>query len=143
MDGIGLTVQSNHHNADNHILIIGATNRPDMIDDALMRPGRFDRLIYVPAPNREERLDILRKRMDRMEGAEDVDLDYISERTQNYSGADLCNLCNEAVLGVLGQDFNATKITTNDMVDMLNKCRPSLTEGQIRWYEEFSSNKVI
>lgn len=140
MDGVGLKVQSNH-NSENHILIIGATNRPDMIDDALMRPGRFDRLIYVPAPNSIERYDILHKITKAMPLAEDVDLKRVAADTQNYSGADLVNLCNETALDALTLDREANELVMCNFVDTLGKLKPSLTSMQIQWYEEYYRNQ--
>lgn len=137
MDGVGVSVQANL-NAENHILVIGATNRPDMIDDALMRPGRFDRKIFVPAPNESERQDILRKITVHMPLAGDVDLSLIGEETKNYSGADLINLCNETALGALARDQTAQEVSMSDFQDTLNTLKPSLTSAQLQWYEEYS-----
>lgn len=136
MDGVGLKVQSNH-NPENHILIIGATNRPDSIDDALMRPGRFDRLIYVPAPTEEERADILRSITKNMPLAEDVQLQVLAKDTRNYSGADLVNLCNETALEALTQDQSVHELSMNHFLGTLAKLKPSLTNAQLQWYEEY------
>lgn len=141
MDGVGLKVQSNH-NPKNHILIIGATNRPDMIDDALMRPGRFDRLIYVPAPDCEERLDILKQITSKMPLQDDVDLDAVARETVNYSGADLVSLCNETALEALSKDKHVTKLSMQHFVFTLKDMRPSLTSSQLQWYEDFSNQLV-
>lgn len=140
MDGVGLKVQSNH-NLENHILVIGATNRPDMIDDALLRPGRFDRLIYVPAPDVEERRDILEKITKSMPLGQDVDLDEISRVTQNYSGADLVQLCNETALATLSQDLSAVEMVMKDFLAALGAMKPSLSKSQIQWYEDYSANQ--
>lgn len=140
MDGVGLKVQSNH-NSENHILIIGATNRPDMIDDALLRPGRFDRLIYVPAPDPIERCDILHKILKAMPLAVDVDLRQIAADTKNYSGADLVNLCNETALEALTLDREAAELRMSHFVGTLEKLKPSLTNLQIQWYEEYYRNQ--
>lgn len=140
MDGVGLKVQSNH-NPENHILIIGATNRPDMIDDALLRPGRFDRLIYVPAPDVEERRDILAKITQSMPLSQDVDLDEISRITENYSGADLVQLCNETALATLSKDLSAIEMNMEDFQTAIASMKPSLTQSQIQWYEDYSSNQ--
>jgi len=80
-----------------HILVVAATNRPDMIDDALLRPGRFDKLIHVPAPDVDSRLALLKLHAQRMPFHENVVLEEIASRTDRYSGADLCNLCNEGI----------------------------------------------
>ena len=77
------------------VVVIAATNRPDMIDSALMRPGRFDKLVYVPAPNEKERLEILRSVTAMMPLDNSVNLADLAEKTLLYSGADLSNLCKE------------------------------------------------
>lgn len=139
MDGIGLKVQANTGIDDvkDHILIIGATNRPDMIDDALMRPGRFDRLIHVPAPNAGERLDILRKITAEMPLDETVNLSLLNESMTNFSGADLSNFCNEVALAALSINVNATELNMADFEGTLALTRASLTEDQIHRYKEF------
>ena len=80
-------------------MVIAATNRPDIIDPALIRPGRIDRLIYTPLPNQEDRLNILKILTKNMPLADDIDLILISENTENASGADLQAICKLA--GVL------------------------------------------
>jgi cell division protease FtsH len=80
------------------IVMIGATNRPDVLDPALLRPGRFDRQVIVPLPDLEERLPILRVHMKDKRVADDVDLELIARGTPGMSGADLANLVNEAAL---------------------------------------------
>lgn len=95
MDGIGVHAQANVASQSNYILVIGATNRPELIDDALLRPGRFSKLIHVPAPDLESRLSILRIQAGKMPFNPNLDLEKLAKITINYSGADLCNLCNE------------------------------------------------
>jgi cell division protease FtsH len=80
------------------IVMIGATNRPDVLDPALLRPGRFDRQVIVPLPDLEERLPILKVHMKDKRVGKDVDLDLIARGTPGMSGADLANLVNEAAL---------------------------------------------
>jgi transitional endoplasmic reticulum ATPase len=81
-----------------NVVIIAATNRPDMLDPALLRPGRFDRLVAIPAPDLEGRKQILRIHTAKKPLAEDVDLDELAKRTDSYTGADLAALTNEAVM---------------------------------------------
>lgn len=87
MDGMG---------AKKDVFIIGATNRPDIIDTALMRPGRLDQLIYIPMPDLEARKSVLRATLRKSPVAKDVDLDYIAAETEKYSGADLTEICQRA-----------------------------------------------
>ena len=87
MDGVG---------AKKNVFIIGATNRPDIIDTALMRPGRLDQLIYIPMPDFESRLSILRATLRKSPVAKDVDLSYLASQTDKFTGADLTEICQSA-----------------------------------------------
>lgn len=80
------------------VVVIAATNRPDMLDPALLRPGRFDKLLYVPPPDLEARKEILRIHTRKKPLADDVNLDDLAKRTEGYTGADLEALCNTAVM---------------------------------------------
>lgn len=95
------------------VVIIAATNRPDVIDKALTRPGRFDHLIYVPPPTFENRMDILKINVygNKMPVDEKIDLKKIAFMTEFYSGAEMCLICREAGLQALSRDINATTIT--------------------------------
>ncbi|KAH8349686.1 hypothetical protein KR084_004271 [Drosophila pseudotakahashii] len=121
-----------------HILVVAATNRPEMIDDALMRPGRFDKLIHVPAPDGDSRLALLKLHAQRMPFHENVVMDEIALRTDRYSGADLCNLCNEAAIEAFQRDFEATEIELQDFEKVLVKQKSSLTQSQIDGYYKFA-----
>ena len=80
------------------VVVIAATNRPDIVDPALLRPGRFDKLLYVPLPDFEARKEILKIHTKRKPLAEDVDIDELARRTEGYTGADLAAICNTAVM---------------------------------------------
>ncbi len=88
------------------IVVLGATNRPDVLDAALLRPGRFDRHIDVPLPDRDERRDILRVHTSSLRMHTDVDLDALARTTPGMSGADLANLLNEAALAAVRRSSN-------------------------------------
>jgi len=87
MDGVG---------AKKNVFIIGATNRPDIIDTALMRPGRLDQLIYIPMPDYESRLSILRATLRKSPVSPQVDLSYLASQTDKFTGADLTEICQSA-----------------------------------------------
>jgi len=87
MDGVG---------AKKNVFIIGATNRPDIIDTALMRPGRLDQLIYIPMPDFESRLGILRATLRKSPISKEVDLSYLASQTDKFTGADLTEICQSA-----------------------------------------------
>lgn len=83
-------------NSKKQVFIIGATNRPDIIDTALMRPGRLDQLIYIPMPDEESRRSILRSVLRKSPVSADVDLDFMAKHTDRFSGADLTEICQRA-----------------------------------------------
>merc|ERR1712194_668366 len=87
MDGVG---------AKKNVFIVGATNRPDIIDTALMRPGRLDQLIYIPMPDFDSRLGILRATLRKSPVSKDVDLSYLATQTDKFTGADLTEICQTA-----------------------------------------------
>ncbi|HDD69101.1 MAG TPA: AAA family ATPase, partial [Candidatus Korarchaeota archaeon] len=121
------------------VVVIGATNRPDLIDPALLRPGRLERLVYVPPPDKYGRLKILKVLTKRMPLAKDVDLESIAERTENYSGADLAAIVREAGLSAIREDKNAKVVYMRHFEEALSKIQPSLTEELIKYYENFTS----
>lgn len=121
----------------NDVIIIAATNRPDLIDEALLRPGRIDLMLYVPPPNEEERYEILRIHTKSFEMDEGVDLREIAKRTEYYTGADLASLCREAAMNALRRNLNADKVIREDFERALEKVKPSLNDRVLKWYENF------
>ena len=99
--------------------IIGATNRPDILDPALLRPGRFDRFIEVPLPNDEGRKEILKIHTEKMALDEEADLDVLSSLTDGLSGADLKAVCTEA--GMFAIREKRDKVTVADFMDAVDK----------------------
>jgi transitional endoplasmic reticulum ATPase len=128
MDGI-LTLQD--------IVVIAATNRPNLIDPAVLRPGRFDRLIYVPEPDEKSRLQILKLYTTGMPLSKEVDLNQIATMTKYYSGADLENLCREAAMHALRRDVNAAEVTMKEFLDAIKEVGPSVTPDMEKWYKGF------
>jgi transitional endoplasmic reticulum ATPase len=121
----------------NNVVIIGATNRPDLIDPALLRPGRLDKVIYVPSPEMKSRLEILKVHTRKMPLAEDVDLEYIARATEGYVGADLAALVREAALYALREDLSSSRVYMRHFLQAMTKIRPSLSEDMIRFYESW------
>ncbi len=120
-----------------NVVVIGASNRPDMIDPAILRPGRFDKLIYVPAPDYATRLQILKIHTRNMPLAQDVDLDQITRQAAGYSGADLEAICREAGLISLRRDIGTKSVTIEDFRDALDRVKPSVTPDMENWYQGF------
>jgi len=121
----------------NNVVVIAATNRPDIIDPAILRPGRFDRLIYVPAPDNTTRAQILKIHMKNMPLARDVDVDQITSMTAGYSGADLEAVCREAGLVALRRDIESKNVSLEDFRDGLDKVKSSITPDMENWYQGF------
>ncbi len=127
-----------------NVVVIAATNRPDILDPALLRPGRFDRLIYVPPPDKKARLEILKIHTRKMPLAEDVDLEVIAEKTEGYTGADLEALCREAAMLAVRENLEKTGKPTSTEVHMrhfekaMQVIQPSLTPEDIRRYEKLA-----
>ncbi len=117
------------------VIVIGATNRPDIIDPAALRPGRFDRLIYVPPPDEKARLQILKIYTRKMPLAPEVDLKEIASRTEMYSGADLAALCREAALSALRRNIDAEYVSKRDFEEAFKLVKPSLSPQMLKEYE--------
>ncbi|HIJ16660.1 MAG TPA: CDC48 family AAA ATPase [Thermoplasmata archaeon] len=117
-----------------NVFVIAATNRPDIVDPALLRPGRFDKLLLIPVPDRASRLKILEVHTRNMP-LEGVDIGPMADRLEGYVGADIENVCREAGLSALRQNKKATKITMEHFERALAKVRPSTDKETMRYYE--------
>ncbi|MCD6508864.1 MAG: AAA family ATPase, partial [Thermoprotei archaeon] len=107
-------------------------------DPALLRPGRFDRLIYVPPPDTRARLEILKVHTRKMPLGKDVDLDKIVALTEGYSGADIAALCREAALVALREAGRPTKVTMKHFKEALKVVKPSLDPEEVKKYEKIA-----
>jgi len=121
------------------VVVIGATNRPNLVDPALLRPGRFDELIYVPVPDQAGRRRILAIHTEGMPLASDVDLDMLARRTDRFTGADLEDLVRRAGLFALRQNLGATEVNADHFAHALDDTRASVTEEMEREYEQMSA----
>ncbi|XP_061669816.1 spermatogenesis-associated protein 5-like protein 1 [Syngnathoides biaculeatus] len=165
MDGVGLKTlertgtrkilqaegaEENHtpHQADQQevcnkdVMLVAATNRPDCLDSALLRPGRLDHILYVPPPDQQARLAILKVCTKSMPVHADVCLEELAAGTDLYSGADLENLCKEAALLALEENMEASSIERTHFLQSLKKTAPSLTAEQIQTYQIASDHKI-
>ncbi len=122
------------------VVVVGASNRPDILDSALLRAGRFDKMIYIPPPDAEGRLKILKVHTKNMPLASDVDLKKLANIGEGYVGADLENLVREAGMIAYRKDPNATKVTQADFMDAMNAIKPSVDEEVLKFYNTISSN---
>src|SRR5882757_8629523 len=153
-------------NAKKNVFIIGATNRPDQIDPALLRPGRLDQLIYIPLPDEVSRLSILKACLKKSPVAPEVDLAFLAKNTHGYSGADLTEICQRAAKLAIRDSIEADirrqreqrekedaedtkmdedeeedpvpEITRKHFEDAMAFARRSVSDQDIRRYEMFS-----
>ncbi len=119
-----------------NVVVIAATNRPDIIDPALLRPGRFDRIVYVPPPDKKARLEIFKIHLRNTPLDKDVDLEKLAEMTEGYTGADIEAVCREAVLIALREKFKPRPVSMKHFEQALKVVPPSLKPEDIRRYEE-------
>ncbi len=129
-----------------NVTVIAATNRPDMLDPALLRPGRFDRLIYVPIPDKEARKEIFRIHLRGKPLGENVDIEKLAEKTDNYTGADIEAVCNEATMLAIreyikngGDPENPknAKIEMHHLEEALKKIKP-LSKEEREMYQKMA-----
>ncbi len=119
-----------------NVVVIAASNRPDLIDPALLRPGRIDRFVLVPAPDEKARLEILKVHTKNMP-LKDVNLEELAKVTEGFSGADLEALCKEAAMNALRENIKAKEVKKKHFDEALKKMTPSITKDIISYYEKF------
>jgi transitional endoplasmic reticulum ATPase len=154
MDGVG---------EKKNVFIIGATNRPDIIDSALMRPGRLDQLVYIPLPDHASRVDILKSALRKSPLAKDIDIEEIAKATNKFSGADLTEICQRSCKYAIRESIEKTirakrereaagedamedeeevdhvpEITRAHFEEAMKFARRSVSDADIRKYEMFS-----
>jgi len=126
--------------SDEGMIIVGSTNIPQMLDKALLRAGRFDKLLYVSPPDFNARKEILTIHCNGKPLAQDVDLNKIAEMTERYSGADLANICQEVARRVAAEVIekgSERQITMKDFLDVIRTYKPSITLQMLEDYEKF------
>jgi len=132
-----------------NVVVIAATNRPDIIDPALLRPGRFDRLVYVPPPDETARFEILKVHTRKLKVSDEIkanDFSYLKNlaaRTEGYTGADLASLVREAAMLALRESVeqkleHAKPVEKKHFEEALKIVKPSLTKFDIEKYEKLS-----
>ena len=119
------------------VVVIAATNRPDIIDQAVLRPGRFDRLIYVPEPDEEGRLKIFKIYTNGMPLDKDVDLKILANGTKGYSGADIQAYCREAALNALRTNIDSKIVTLANFNEARKGIGPTISPDMETWYKGF------
>ncbi len=123
------------------VVVLGATNRPELIDPALLRPGRLERLVFVPPPDAEARVAILRTAGRAVPLAADVDLAALAKELDGYSAADCAALLREAALTAMRRDIDAADVTAADIGTARTAVRPSLDPDQVESLRRYAENR--
>ncbi len=137
------------------VVVIAATNRPDIIDPALLRPGRFDKLLYVPPPDFEARKEILKIHLNKKPLAEDINIDELAKRTEGYTGADLAAICNTAVTLAIREhiienknpeeakkNLKNIKLYKRHFEEALKKVKP-ISQRELEMYKKISEEFAV
>ena len=124
------------------VVVIGATNRPDLIDPALLRPGRLERLVYAPPPDAEARGLILRAAAKGVPFEDGIDLASFGPRTEGFSAADCTALVREAALTAMRASMTATTVTAAQLEDALTRVRPSLDPAQVAALASYAERRA-
>jgi transitional endoplasmic reticulum ATPase len=120
------------------VIVIGITNRPDLIDTSLIRPGRLDLIVYIESPDENARLEIIKKLTSEMPLSENVNLAEVAKRTKGFSGADLEALCREAAVNTMRNKESI--VDDSDFEKSLQLVKPSITKDVEDWYESMRRN---
>ncbi len=123
------------------VVVVGATNRPELIDPALLRPGRLERLVFVEPPDAEARREILRTAGKAIPLNADVDLDTVAAELDGYSAADCAALLREAALAAMRRSIDAADVTAADVTAARQTVRPSLNQGQLASLRSFADGR--
>lgn len=125
-----------------NVVVIGATNRPDLIDPALLRPGRLERLVYVPPPDGEARVEILKAAARSVPLADDVDLAELGSALDGFSAADCAALIREAALAAMRESLEASSVTAAHVATARERVRPSLDPAQVAWLAAYADQQA-
>ncbi|MBB5824024.1 AAA family ATPase [Micromonospora carbonacea] len=121
-----------------NVVVVGATNRPDLVDPALLRPGRLERLVYVPPPDGDARAEILRAAARHVPFADDVDLAALGGGLDGFSAADCAALVREAALAAMRESLTASTVTAGHVETARQRVRPSLDPAQVAWLAAYA-----
>jgi transitional endoplasmic reticulum ATPase len=118
------------------VVVIGATNMPQLIDPALLRPGRFDEMILVPIPDAKTRLEIFKVHTRKMSRADDVNIDELVRLSDDFTGADIAAVCKKAGRFAMREDINAQKVRQSHFMAAIEDTGPSVTSDTMSFYEK-------
>ncbi|MFG1775035.1 AAA family ATPase [Micromonospora sp. NPDC049048] len=125
-----------------NVVVIGATNRPDLVDPALLRPGRLERLVYVPPPDGPARAEILRASARNVPLAPEVDLAALGAELDGFSAADCAALVREAALAAMRESLTASTVTAAHVATARARVRPSLDPAQVAWLAAYAEKRA-
>ncbi|MFW9833478.1 MAG: CDC48 family AAA ATPase [Candidatus Thorarchaeota archaeon] len=121
-----------------NVLVIGATNRADILDPAVLRPGRFDNVVFVPPPDVDARLEIFKVHTRDMPLADDVSLEKLADDTEGFSGADIEGLVREAAMAAVRGDWKAKPVGMKHFKEAMNEVRPSMSPDDVKRFLELA-----
>ncbi|GAA3737847.1 AAA family ATPase [Plantactinospora mayteni] len=124
-----------------NVVVVGATNRPDLVDPALLRPGRLERLVYVPPPDAAARAEILKAAARSVPLAEEVELAALAEELAGFSAADCAALVREAALAAMRESLEASTVHAGHVATARARVRPSLDPGQVAWLAAYAAQR--
>jgi len=124
------------------VIVVAATNRPDILDPALCRPGRIDRMVYVPPPDFDSRREILRISVRNIPCSSDTDLQRLAERTEGYSGAEIVAFCKEAAMCAIEENKHAQEIEARHFDTALKRKNSQITPAMIDFYKNFKTSSL-
>ena len=124
----------------NNVIVVGATNRPDVMDPAILRPGRFDKLIFIKPPDEEARAKIFEEYLEKVPKAPDLDFKLLASMTKNYTGADIASICREAKTRAMQRTIKSgedSKVTNEDLEGIIKLTKPSAPDVVMSQYLSF------
>lgn len=125
------------------VVTVAATNRPDMIDRALLRPGRIDRILYVPLPDRDARKEIFQIHLAKTPVGNDVIIEELAEKTEMFSGAEITALCREAALAALEENIESNQVLRRHFDAAFGAVKPRTSSHLIELYHKYQNESGI
>ena len=126
----------------NDVVVIAATNRPDILDPALLRPGRFDRILLTPLPSEEARKEIFKIHTKNMPLSKDVIISKLTKETENYVGSDIESVCREAGMIALRNDIKASEITMANFEEAVKNSKASIRTEDMKRYKDIEESYI-
>ena len=126
-----------------NVIFFAATNRPDVLDKAIVRPGRFDRLIYVPNPDEDGREDILKVVFNGVKIEEGINWREISKMMKFFSGADIAKVAREAGIMAIEDNINVQAIPKKFIIKAVESVKPVINEEMIKFFEDFQKKNIF